>query len=152
MNVTANTKLGYDYKSACWEAARDEVKRFITLSRNWDGEDGAPVKAELIEPTLRLLDLAKEMDYQPPTYVYLTHSGTPMVEWHDASLVACANVRRPDRADVVYREAGVPPDMGYVSLLSETEVWVTLPDTEVWAVMPSGGGNLPFSQEAYLAS
>lgn len=108
--------MAYDYNASCWEDARDEVANLALLGQGWDGEGGMPAKANLIEAAMRLLDLAESKGYPPPTYVYLTSGGTPMIEWHMPGHVASANVRKTDRADVLYRVSGRQPEMDYVDL------------------------------------
>jgi hypothetical protein len=67
-----------------------------------DGE--VAVSPEMAKETVGLLVVAKGLGMQPPTYVYGSPGGTPVVEWHfDGGVALVAHVRTAGEAEVVLR-------------------------------------------------
>lgn len=66
-----------------WDDVFTELRRFATLTDNWDG-DGAPA------PTMDAIDMALQRAYemrdagrQPPGWVLVGINGTIWMEWAD---------------------------------------------------------------------
>ena len=114
--------------ATAWDAARDELLALAQLAIDWDGEGADPVKPGLISASLWLMEKAMEYDYPPPVYVYATADGTVMIEWHWANgRGESTNVRKPNSAEIVYREPGQKPTFEVLRFGTEPELPNTAP-------------------------
>lgn len=118
-----------EYMASHWEAARDEVRNLVNLPTNWDGEGADPFRENLISPTFSLLLHAERCHFPPPTNIYLTASGTAMVEWHFANGYAViANVRESNHAEIIYRYCdGRKPEFQRIELEESTKPTIVAP-------------------------
>ena len=122
-------KQSDEYVSSHWEAARDELRNLVNLPVNWDGEGADPFREELISPTFSLLLHSERCHFPPPSSIYLTASGTAMVEWQFANGYAViANVREPNSAEIIYRYCdGRKPEFQCIELDDITKPIIVTP-------------------------
>lgn len=66
-----------------WEEANKELAELKDYTKdNWDGQDSAAVRLELVETTKHLLEHMRSQNMAAPISVYPLCCGTVMLEWH----------------------------------------------------------------------